>query len=1345
MAFPVSPLGFLGSGQPNLYRITKSLRFSQDPTTENNYFYRTPRYEGSRKQFTWSGWFKNLNYNSASELTNNLIFSTATLGTGENTASYLYLNGNRLTYWDRRVGTDGIVIQTSGAFRDPTAWYHFILAVNYLAPLSSDRAAFYVNGVKADVSTQTYPNTGEETYFNDPSKIHVIGSTAGDTLNGYLAEVNYIDGQTLDPSNFGYFDTYSGVWVPKQYSGSYGQNGFYLKFTDTTSLSTYGLGFDYSRTSTPETGLGRYQYTTGPRIITDAFWDSTKLFLPCTFLPQPYNNYPFTGVGPLDNNRFIDSSPNLLSIGATLSATQSSHSPFILPNSTTYSRNFGGSVYLIDGQYLTLPASSQLNLGTGDWTIEFWIKVQDNKNQIGILNIDYDQFEFDRQDTGNGSQYFVNIRGVFAPGGDKSLTSIASASNVRGRWEHVALVKSGTSGTLYVNGVNVTNGGSADFSNININLTDYSYTPWIGRHATNGGTLASYYMRGWLSNFRITKSAVYNGNFIPSTTPLPSIENTSLLLDFTSAGMVDFTQSNTLTLVNGARIQDNSTWPPDMPSSIFNAGSLFLSGGASWSIGAHAFVLPNPSLNLYGTDFTIECYFKANTFSTSNQVIMASRNYFTAGFNGNWILRITSSTTIGFYTYDGTATVQGTDFTVPTMNTTDWYHLAVIRYNGTVRVYLNGVQSTTGPTAVTRTLNDAGNSGLYIGRGGFNNAFNGQLNFIRISNIARYSFDGGAFRYPAANEDYFSSPPLELTQTKGNYVYWAPSQGFSVSQTASYGTENDSMFDTPTPYYDANPRGNYPVMNPICRSPTVLVDRSGLRSRGNHGVAWYGVNSTLAVRTGKWYWEELGVDGTSNIITGVSRVSKTGLDANNAQWYPGYTVGDGSFGYYNATGGIYPGNVSYGNTWTTAVVSHALDLDNKKYFFAINGVWQNSGDPVAGTNPAPVASGILTSFAGDYFQPAVGYYQTNILHQNYGQRPFRYTIPVGYKSLCSANLPPTTIRKPGDFFNSQYYIGTGSTRTVITSGLSGLPAKIEGTTIPDLVWIKNASFSTSHVLTDTARGATFSLSADSTDSQTTEPTGLISFNSSGFEVGSNQTYNAPNSGYISWNWRKNRTAGFDMVVVDKTAGVNETYSHDLGQAPAMMIVKAASPQTGQNWNIYHRYSNTDTNNGSPGGTIYLNSNAAYLAAPTVWNNTVPTAFQFTLGTAWAAGRYIAYLFAEIPGFSRIGYYSANNASDGPYVFCGFKPSFVMCKRRDAADTSSGWMMIDSNIPQNKYNPIRHYLISGSRNSIERTGFGWDFTSTGFKINFSGADGNASSGNYIFAAFAESPFKIARAR
>jgi len=1306
MAFPVSPLGFLGSGQPNLYRISKSLRFSRDPTTQASYLYRTPHHEGSRKQFTWSGWYKNLNFRSNSQITSNAFFHTAPLGTGVNSASYIYLQDGRLVYWDWRVGAWGRVAQTTGAFRDPTAWYHFIVAVNYTAPLSSDRVAFYVNGVRADldVSTTTYPNTGEETAFNDPSRPHYISDTGNNVpLNGYLTEVNYIDGQTLDPSNFGYFDTYSGVWVPRKYIGTYGTNGFYLNYSDTTS--PYTLGYDFS-------------YHPTPGSFPDPYWDSTMLLLHCN------------GSLSATNNTFVDDSVNRLTIVATPSATQGSESPFKLPVNVSYSIDYGGSVYLADGEYLQLPSNNALNLGTGDWTIEFWIKVQDNKNLIGILNIDFDQFEFDRQDTGNGSQYFVSIRNNFAPGGDKSLTSIASASNVRGRWEHVALVKSGTTGVLYVNGINVTNGGSADFSNTDINVTNFSYTPWIGRHATNGGTLASYFMRGWLSNFRITKSAVYTGNFIPSPTPLPAITNTSLLLNFASGGVVDSTGTNTVNLQNGARI---NTFVKQ-----YNTGSLALSSATiAGSYGAFAWVYPSPTLNLNDTDFTIECWFRTSSFSPASPII-SSAKYYTVGANGNWIVRINSSTQIGFFSFDGQSTQLGADFTVSTMSPNTWYHLAVIRYNGNVRLYLNGVHSSTGATAVSRTLNDGGNNGIYIGRTnqtGTYAGFNGEVADIRISRIARYSTDSTSF-----------TPPTTQLPDTGNYVYFGPSQGLSVSTSTNYGTSNDSCFDVPTPYTDVNPRGNYPVMSPFNANDNTYVDRCGLRSRGYGGNAWYGASTTVGVRSGKWYWEDINVNGSTYIITGVTRVTTTGLD-NNAQWHPGYNEQGGSnksFGYYASNGHIQYNNTStpYGNTWTAAgdVISHALDLDNKKYFVAKNGVWQGSGDPVGGANPAPGATTILTTYNGDYFQPAAGYYGGAICHHNYGQRPFLYQIPIGYKALCYTNLPATIIRKPGDFFSNTHYVGTGSTRTVTTSGLSGIPVKTLGTTIPDLIWIKGIA-NTSHVLIDTTRGATVSLSAQSTAGQTAEPAGLQAFLPTGFIVGPHNTYNALNANYSSWSWRKNRAAGFDIAQITKTASSNQTFLHQLGQKPAMMIVKAMSPQTGQNWGIFHQYGTSDGIAGQ--GGYFTFGTAGYTADTSVWNNTAPTNTQFTLGTFWSAGEYVAYLFAEIPGFSRFGVYWSNNLTNGPFCFCGFKPAFLMYKRADAADTV-GWLIFDPSISQNKYNPATYYLSPANSNALTFGGT-VDITSNGFKLNYAGADGNVASGRYVFAAFAESPFKIARAR
>jgi hypothetical protein len=291
---------------------------------------------------------------------------------------------------------------------------------------------------------------------------------------------------------------------------------------------------------------------------------------------------------------------------------------------------------------------------------------------------------------------------------------------------------------------------------------------------------------------------------------------------------------------------------------------------------------------------------------------------------------------------------------------------------------------------------------------------------------------------------------------------------------------------------------------------------------------------------------------------------------------------------------------------------------------------------------------------------------------------------------------------------------------------------------PDLVWIKSRTpGATSHALFDSVRGTGKYLSSDTTAAETTNANSLTAFNGDGFSLGTDTTIvNANANSYIAWQWRESITAGLDVVSYAGT-GVNRTVAHNLGIAPAMIIVKRSQTGATSNWQVRHT-SIVAAN------SIQLNLPNQAAAAATVWNSTAPTSSVFSLGTSTdvnASGvSYVAYCFAEIAGFSKFGSYTGNGSTDGPFVFCGFRPRFVMVKR---TNTTGNWALIDSS--RSLFNAASDNLYA-NLGDFETSVARLDTLSNGFKIRTTGGDFNGVSGDtYIFAAFAEVPSKYALAR
>ena len=202
-------------------------------------------------------------------------------------------------------------------------------------------------------------------------------------------------------------------------------------------------------------------------------------------------------------------------------------------------------------------------------------------------------------------------------------------------------------------------------------------------------------------------------------------------------------------------------------------------------------------------------------------------------------------------------------------------------------------------------------------------------------------------------------------------------------------------------------------------------------------------------------------------------------------------------------------------------------------------------------------------------------------------------------------------------------------------------------------------------------------------------------------------------------------------------GSTGTVGHGLGVAPKMIIVKNRTTAT-TNWATYH-----SSISSSPNNIMYLNLTLGS-SVDAAFNNTNPTSSVFSVGnradTNTSANNYVAYCFSEVAGYSKFGSYTGNASTDGTFVFLGFKPRWVMVKRTDTAGNS--WYLEDSS--RNTYNPVNLELYADLSNA-EATSTDYDFLSNGFKIRASHAGINASGGTYIYACFAENPFKLSLAR
>ena len=539
----------------------------------------------------------------------------------------------------------------------------------------------------------------------------------------------------------------------------------------------------------------------------------------------------------------------------------------------------------------------------------------------------------------------------------------------------------------------------------------------------------------------------------------------------------------------------------------------------------------------------------------------------------------------------------------------------------------------------------------------------------------------------------------------------------NFSVTAGVG--NDSMIDVPTPYADGgNGRGNYCTLNPLkSNSTTCTFSEGNLKATFPSGGAGGVAMGSIAVSSGKWYWEITvgGTDGSTQPKLGVLSPSVLTETASSTD------VSTLGYAYSrNGTKWIVGSNTSYGSAFTTNdVIGFTLDMDAGTLVCYLNN-----------TSQGTLASG-LTGFLA----PAMTGYNPGTaitLNANFGQRAFAYTPPTGFLALNTQNLPEPSIKKPSSYMDMVLYTGNGSARSITGLGFS-----------PDFVWLKRRSTAAVHGLWDSVRGASKYLVSNNTDAEQTDTTnGVQGFQANGFDLGATATWNGNTETYVAWCWDESATPGFDIVTYTGN-GSNRTIAHSLGVAPSMVIVKNRSAAT--DWAVW---SKPVSDSLGAAYCLFLQSTSNAGAYPGVFNSTAPTSSVFSVGTSTATNTngdtYVAYLWSEVAGFSKFGSYTGNGSADGPFVHCGFRPRWVMIKR---TDSTANWQIYDT--ARDTTNRMFLELVpnsSAEENSVSlNIGVAIDALSNGFKLRDSDTAGNASGGTYIFAAFAESPFKYSLAR
>ena len=464
------------------------------------------------------------------------------------------------------------------------------------------------------------------------------------------------------------------------------------------------------------------------------------------------------------------------------------------------------------------------------------------------------------------------------------------------------------------------------------------------------------------------------------------------------------------------------------------------------------------------------------------------------------------------------------------------------------------------------------------------------------------------------------------------------------------------------------------------------------------------------------------------------------------------------------------GNTVFGNGEVAGV---AIKSDGKLFIHRegtyLKDASGNVGNPSTGANPLATIDLTL----GDYL-PYVGYNSNFTL--NFGQDPtfagnetapgtdkndangigrFLFDVPTNYLAMCSSNMAEPTIGPNSDTKSSQHFAPKIYSASSGSAGAgSSTPQDIGGLDFkPDLVWIKGRSYTDHHILFDSSRGTGKYILPSTSNAEATQADTLDEFRDDGFGLGADSTalVNYQNNTYVSWNWKggggassnsegnlasninANTDAGFSIVTWTGNGNASVTLGHGLNSTPELIIYKGL--ENTFSWPVWFKTFGT-----SSGFFLDVNNGAA--AAGRVTSVPTPTVIgnvELNYTNTNTEGS-VAYCFHSVEGYSKIGTYVANENADGPFIYTGFRPAFVVVKK---IDTAHGWEATDA--ARNTTNPLNKHLLWDTT-AGDTTADPYDFYANGFKLKTSGYTRNRVAGKVLlYMAFAEAPFKYANAR
>lgn len=1121
---------------------------------------------------------------------------------------------------------------------------------------------FTINGSAS--ATMSSTNTWTSVSFTGTISSAVISSSS---QNPTFSAIR-IDGQILVDGN------------------GWGRNGFYLPFDGSAPIGQDQSGRGNNWTPVNFGGSNTIEKATGALPIlnadgggkvarvgvrTDANASSLVLALPLVGIKSDFSNAVNSG----------SSNKNVVNTTAV---------SFV----STTSNFYGGSAYFNGSHRLECDFSQSW---TSNFTIEGWIY----RSATGSYPTIYD---FAAAAAGYGMYAFIDtaassvLKAQFYSSnssGSLFVNLTGTAINVDSGWHHFAVVKSGTTYSLYQNGILTSSSTSASNPVTSTTLN-------IGNRSDETPTNPWY---GYIQDFRVyVGAAKYTSNFIPASTDPDIVPDSP----------------------SGVSYSSNVALVPSTDGAVAFAGnsSTYLSFASS------------ADFNFGTGDFTIECFIYST--SSSDQRIL----------NGSSPTYEFSATSSGLvFGQSGTfSTTLGGTFTL-----NKWNHIALVRSGSTVTGYIDGIACPTTHNIGSNSVS-FDNSGTLIGR---NHLSAGTPSFI-TGTVSNFHIVKGTALY-TSNFTPPSGPISSVANTKllcckSNSS--ATAADVTPGTITANGNATASNFNPFTVNINTQrgKQSGYATLNPTVGATQLGGSTAPTYSDGNSKVSFNGVApaaGTIGVISGKWYFEVL-VNSAASTNNSTGFGIRNGL---NAGAYNDFT------GYFRGVRHNNSGNLTYstsGDTGTSAgaimaageVYGIAYDVDNNYFGLYKNGVIlaSSSSSSLSGGTWFPYAFGDSASGSHTFnfgqkpfkFPPPAGFQPLTLANTPRPTivRPDQYVGIVTYKGNNSSKVVTGLQFKPDFVWIKSRTTGTsdhglfdtvrgaGYALRSSTSGIESIPSPNDGfisfdrngftmgannnSGCPDINFINNTDY-VAWAWKAGGNSNTFNIN----------DVGYATTTAAGLTAGT-----IPLTGASV-----NTKSGFSIITYSSSTTPN--IPHGLGRNVSFIIAKSRT--VGVDWVVYHRSLGKDK-------LLVLNGTSGELSVSNYWGTSEPNDTVFgTYGTGSNSnnqGNMVAYCWAEIPGFSKFGSYSGNSSADGVYVATGFKPRWLLVKKSSSTGNERGWVLVDSE--RSKFN-VSNLTLFPHASSAEDAGtyIAVDFLSNGFKLRSTEEAANASY-TYIYACFAETP-------